>query len=185
MSKLSNENATTKQLTLAALLAALYAVLTMVLYAPSYGPIQFRFSEALTLLPFLIPGATPGLFAGCLIANLISPYGPIDVIFGSAATLIAALWTSRVKNRWLAPLPPTICNAVIVGATIAYAETGFGAAFASAFAFNALTVGAGELVVCYCLGLPLLAVLCRIPAFRALIPQERLERVASGRYSVL
>jgi membrane protein implicated in regulation of membrane protease activity len=68
----------------------------------------------------------------------------------------------RMPNRYLAPLPPVLCNALLVGATIAYAEVGLGAGFWTAYALNALSVGAGELVVCYGLGIPLLSVLDRV-----------------------
>ena len=117
-----------RDLTLAAMLAALYAVLTMTLPIPQYGAVQIRFAEALTVLPFYFPAATPGLFVGCVIANLFSPY-PLDVLCGSAATLLACLLTQRMPNRFLAPLPPVICNAVIVGAEIAWFEGGFTPAF--------------------------------------------------------
>jgi len=165
---------TVRNLTLAAVIAALYAALTIGGYGFSYGPVQLRVSEALTVLPFFFPTAIPGLFIGCLTANLISPYGPLDLVFGSLATLLAAFWTSRMKSRWLAPLPPVLCNAVIVGATIAYSETGLGPAFLPAYAFHAATVGLGELVACYVLGLLLLSVLPRIPFFRHMIPEYRL-----------
>lgn len=166
-----------RDLTLAAMLAAVYAALTMGLPVPQYVGIQIRFAEALTVLPFCFPAATPGLFVGCLIANLLSPYGPLDVVAGSAATLLACLWTQNMKNRWLAPLPPVVCNAVIVGAVIAFSEAGAGAAFWPAYAFNAFTVGLGELIACYALGLALLSALPRISFFRALIPAQRLDRL--------
>lgn len=85
---------TTRDLTLAAVLAAVYAALTVTLPVPQYGAVQIRFAEALTVLPFLFPAATPGLFVGCIIANLFSPF-VLDVVFGSMATLLACLWTSR------------------------------------------------------------------------------------------
>ena len=113
------------------------------------------------MLPFLCPTAAWGLFAGCILANLLSPYGLPDLIFGSLATLVAGLLTARCGSKWLAPLPPVICNGLIVGALLAWSETGFTAAFPGAFAFNALSVGVAELVVCYVLGLPLLEVLSR------------------------
>ena len=138
---------TTRDLTLAAVLAAVYAALTITLPVPQYGAVQIRFAEALTVLPFLFPAATPGLFVGCIIANLFSPF-VLDVVFGSMATLLACLWTSRMTSRWLAPLPPVLCNAVIVGAEIAWAETGITPAFWTAFGFNAVTVGLGELIAC-------------------------------------
>ena len=88
-----------RDLTLAAMLGAVYAVLTMVLPIPQYAGVQIRLAEALTVLPFLFPAATPGLFVGCLIANLLSPYGPIDVIFGTLATAIAAWLTANAPIR--------------------------------------------------------------------------------------
>lgn len=170
-----------RELTMAAMLGAAYAVLTMVLPIPQYGGVQIRLAEALTVLPFLFPFATPGLFVGCLIANLLSPYGLLDVVTGSAATLIACLWTQRLKNRWLAPLPAVICNAVIVGAVVAFAQTGGGPAFWPAYAFNAFTVGLGELIASMFLGTMLLSFLPKIPTFRALMPAERLALMADKR----
>ena len=90
----------------------------------------------------------------------------LDWVFGTLATLLAALWTSRLKNRYLAPLPPVICNAVIVGAEIAWFSVQEGEAFLPAFGFNALTVGAGEAVACYVLGTLLLRFLPKVPALR-------------------
>ena len=168
---------TTRDLTLAAVLAAVYAALTITLPVPQYGAVQIRFAEALTVLPFLFPAATPGLFVECIIANLFSPFVR-DVVFGSMATLLACLWTSRMTSRWLAPLPPVLCNAVIVGAEIAWFETGFGPGFWAAYAFNAFTVGLGELLACYLLGSLLLSALPRISFFRERIPQRRLEQLA-------
>lgn len=168
---------TIRDMALAAMLAAVYAVLTMCLPIAQYSAVQIRFAEALTVLPFLFPAATPGLFVGCLIANLLSPYGLLDVAAGSAATLLAGLWTQNLKNRWLAPMPPVVCNAVIVGAEIAWFEGGITAAFWPAFAFNALTVGLGELIACYVLGSVLLTALPRISFFRDLVPADRLARL--------
>lgn len=170
-----------RELTLAAMLGAIYAVLTMVLPIPQYAGVQIRLAEALTVLPFLFPAATPGLFVGCLIANLLSPYGLLDVVAGSAATLLACVWTQRLKNRWLAPLPAVICNAVIVGAVIAFAQTGVGPAFLPAYALNAFSVGLGELIASYILGSLLLSALPRIPTFRAMIPADRLALVDEKR----
>lgn len=69
----------------------------LTLCLPAYGAIQVRLSEAFTVLPFLFPAAVPGVAVGCLVANLLSPYGLIDVVCGTAATLLAALWTSRIR----------------------------------------------------------------------------------------
>ena len=158
----------TRQLATAGIIAALYTVLSLFasVFGIAYGPIQCRFSEALTVLPFFLPEAVPGLFIGCLVTNLMSTVGPLDIIFGSLATLLAALWTRRMPNKWLAPLPPVLCNAVIIGAMIAWYEVGFTSAFAGALAYNALTVGLGEAVACYVLGLLLLELLPRVPALR-------------------
>ena len=151
---------TTRDLTFAAILAAVYAALTVALPIPQYAGIQCRLSEALTVLPFFFPAATPGLVVGCFIANLFSPYS-LDVVFGTAATLLACLITQRMPNKWLAPLPPVLCNGLLVGAVIAFQEVGFTAAFPGVYAYNALTVGGGELIACFALGLPLLAALER------------------------
>ena len=158
----------TRQLATAAIIAALYTVMSLLssVFGLTYGPIQCRFSEALTVLPFFLPEAVPGLFVGCLVTNLMSTVGPLDIIFGSMATLLAALWTAKMPNKFLATLPPVICNAVIIGAMIAWYEGGFSAKFPALFAYNALTVGIGEAIACYVLGLLLLEFLPRVPALR-------------------
>ncbi len=154
---------TVRDITFAALIGALYVTMCYFgnIFGLTFGIFQFRFAEALTVLPFLCPTAAWGLFAGCVLANLLSPYGLPDLIFGSLATLTAGLLTARCGNRWLAPLPPVICNGLVVGALLAWSETGFTAAFPGAFAFNALSVGGAELLVCYILGMPLLELLAR------------------------
>lgn len=169
---MSNFRFTTHQLATAGVIAALYAVLAYFasIFGIAYGPIQCRFSEALCVLPFLFPAATPGLFVGCLVANLLSPYGALDIIFGSLATLLAAVWTQHTHHKWLAPLPPVLCNAVIVGAVISFQQTGFTGAFAGAFVYNAVTVGVGEAIACYVLGGVLLTVLPKVPALRRQMP---------------
>ena len=156
---------TVRDITLAALIAAAYVVLTFGIPLPPYAGIQLRVAEAMTVLPFLCPATAWGLFAGCILSNLLSPYGLSDLIFGSLATLLAGLLTARCKNRWLAPLPPVICNGLIVGALLAWYEAGFSAAFPGMFAFNALSVGGAELLVCYVLGIPLLSLLERMKIF--------------------
>ena len=167
---------TVQDLTLAALIAAVYAVLTLALPIPAYSGVQLRVAEAMTVLPFLFPAATPGLVVGCFLVNLFSPYS-LDLIFGTLATLLACLLTQRVPNRWLAPLPPVLCNAVIVGAEIAWYEAGFGPGFWAAYAFNAFTVGVGELIACVVLGQLLLSALPRVPALRPYIPEHRLANI--------
>ena len=114
-------------LALSAVIAALYAVLTYAAAAMNlaFGAVQFRFSEALTVLPAFTPAAIPGLAVGCLISNLASPLGVVDWVFGTLATLLAGIFSYLVRNiRWkeipvLAPLPPVIFNAIIVGFEVA------------------------------------------------------------------
>lgn len=145
----------TRRLALAGLIAAVYAAATLLLPIPQYGGVQFRVAEAMTVLPFLFPEAIPGLAVGCFLANLLGSPFVLDWIFGTLATLLAALWSRRMPNVYLAALPPVVCNAVIVGAEIAWFTVQDGGAFWSAYGFNALTVGLGELAACYVLGVPL------------------------------
>ena len=147
-----------QRLTRAAIVGALYAALTLLssVFGIAYGPVQFRLSEALCVLPFLFPETAWGLFAGCWAANLISPYGPLDMVVGSLATLLAALWTAKCRRKWLAPLPPVVCNGILVGAVIAWQQSGSWETFLPAFSLNGLSVALGEAVVCFGLGLLLL-----------------------------
>jgi len=156
-----------RDLAIAGIIAALYAVLSYFssVFGIAFGPVQCRFSEALCVLPFLTPAAVPGLFVGCLVSNLLSPYGALDIVFGSLATLLAALWTAKVRRPWLTPLPPVVCNALLVGAVITIQQTG-AELFLGAFAYNAITVGLGEALACYVLGGLLLKVLSRNTALK-------------------
>lgn len=165
----------THLLALNGVVAASYAALTLVASALNlaYGPVQFRFSEALTILPFLFPGTWPGLFVGCLLANLLSPYGPLDIILGSLATLVAAILTEKTNNRWLAPLFPVLSNAILVGGMLAWYEVGFTAQFPPLFAVNALWVGLGEAVVCYILGGLLIKAVPKVSYLRKYVPASR------------
>lgn len=98
----------------AAVIAALYAALTYAFSFMSYGPVQFRIAEILTVTPFFTPAAIPGLAIGCVLGNIASPLGPVDIVVGASATLIAAI-LSRLMPKRFVPIPPIICNAVIVG----------------------------------------------------------------------
>ena len=132
---------TTRSITLSAAIAALYAALTLLLAPISYGDWQCRVSEALTMLPLMMPQAIPGLFVGCVLANLLGPSAGItDIIFGSLATLIAAIgtWYFR-KNKWIAAACPVIANGVIVGLVLSLT-------YNLPFFLTALQVAAGELV---------------------------------------
>lgn len=170
---MSRSKIDTRQIAIAGVVAALYATLSYfsAIFGVAYGPIQCRFSEALCVLPFLFPAATPGLFVGCLAANLLSPYGPLDMVFGSLATLLAAAWTQRIRHKWLAPLPPVLCNAVIVGAVITVQEVPM-TLFWGTFAYNAVAVGVGEALACYVLGGVLLGLLPRIPALGPMMTHQ-------------
>jgi uncharacterized membrane protein len=143
------------------IIAGLYAGLTIVLGFISYGPVQIRVAEALTVLPFLFPAAIPGLTLGCAIANLFGPFGFIDVIVGSSLTLVAALLTARMPRPWMAPLPPILINAA--GLSF-YLPTLTGLPIIGGIPYLAtfVTVGIGQALACYGLGYPLLAYLLRI-----------------------
>ena len=116
----------------------------------SFGEVQIRFSEALTILPFFTPAAIPGLFIGCIIANLLGGAIPVDIIFGSIATLIGAVFTYKLRNsnRFLAPIPPIAANAIIVPFVLRF---GYGVNLP--IPLMMLTVGIGEVVSCAIVGL--------------------------------
>ncbi|WP_044641030.1 QueT transporter family protein [Risungbinella massiliensis] len=145
---------TAKKITIIAVIAALYAALTLAFAPISYGALQFRISEALTVLPFFTPLAIPGLTLGTFIANMQSSFAILDMVIGSIATLIAATLTYKVRKKWLAPLPPVIMNALIIGTMISILSN-YEPSIPVAIAY----VGLGQLGVCYLLGYPLLLVL--------------------------
>lgn len=164
----------------AAVIAAVYAVLTRALWEISSAGIQFRLSEALCVLPAFTPAAVPGLTIGCAIANLLGGGNVFDVVFGSLATLLAALCTLFIgrafrvgkteriplRAKLLAPLPPVVFNALIIPFVLYYGygfvET-FGVTGAlPVLGLYALTVGAGEAAVCYLLGIPLMLAVNRV-----------------------
>ncbi|HOO28952.1 MAG TPA: QueT transporter family protein, partial [Lachnospiraceae bacterium] len=131
----------------------------------SNGVIQVRFSEALTILPYFTPLAIPGLFVGCLISNLLTGCMPLDVIFGSLATLLGAIGTGFIGKlsrkqagskkdstiKWLAPIPPIVANTLIVPFILAYVYQ-----FEGSIPYFMLTVGLGEVISCGILGMILL-----------------------------
>ena len=146
-------------ITQAAVIAALYVVLVVVFNYISFGPIQFRVAEALTILPYFTPAAIPGLFIGCILANVIGGAVVWDILFGSIATLIGAVFTYllRKKSKFLAPLPPVLANTIIVPWVLKYA---YGAE--EMVWFMAVTVGIGEILACYVLGMILLFALNKV-----------------------
>lgn len=108
------KNYENKYIIRAGVVAAIYFVLTVALKPVSYGVVQFRLSEAMTILPFYMTEAIPGLFLGCVLANVFGGFGLIDIVFGSLTTLIAAFITSKMPNKYLAVVPPILLNAFIV-----------------------------------------------------------------------
>lgn len=151
----------TSYLARAGLVAAIYTVLTLALPFIGFGPIQLRIGEAMCVLPVLFPESVWGLFAGCILSNAIGmSFGmttPWDVLIGSTATLIAALITRKIKRDWLVPLPSVIVNAIMVGVMLTYIM--IPGMDKTPLLYNILTVGLGQLISCYLLGIPLLKLL--------------------------
>lgn len=148
-----------KQISIGGVVAALYFAITITpgISAISYGQFQIRIAEALTVLPFIYPGAIAGLFVGCLLANIFGPFGIQDIIFGSFLTLNAAWLTHFLRQTGrpiLAPLPPVVLNALGVSAYLHFI-------FGEPYWLFVLSIGAGEVIACYGLGYPLLKFLLR------------------------
>ncbi len=148
-------------MTQAAVIAALYIVLTLIANALGLAnyAIQLRFSEALTILPYYTAAAVPGLYVGCLLANILTGCALWDIVFGSLATLIGAVGTyliGRTKKRfpaarWLCPIPPIVANMIIVPQVLMRVY-----GFEGTLGYFTATVGAGEVLSCYVLGIILL-----------------------------
>ena len=140
----------------AAMIAAIYVVLTLMFQPFSFGEIQVRIAEALTILPVFTPAAIPGLFVGCLIGNIFGGSILPDIIFGSLATLIGACFTYllRRKAKYLAPLPPFIANILIIPFVLRYAY-----GINLPISFLMMTIGIGEVISCGVLGMIVYAAL--------------------------
>lgn len=164
---MSKPSLSLRSVVLSAVIAALYAALTLLFAPVSYGPVQFRIAESLTLLPVLFPQAIPGLTLGCLAANLLGSATPWDVLFGTLATLAAALLTRQLRRRlWVAAAAPVVCNAVIIGVVLHFT-------LADALLWPTIaTVGLGEAAVVYALGIPFTLALTRVPLLREGIGME-------------
>lgn len=169
---MNNSKFSVRKLTTISIIAALYAAITFATFFMSFGAVQYRVSEALTVMPAFTAAAIPGLTLGCALANLLgffigaNPVGLIDALFGTAATLLAAVCThflgkskSRIFRYLLCPLPPVIFNAIIVGFEISYFFVG--STQWPVLLTNGLSVLIGQAVVCYGLGIPLMLVLER------------------------
>ena len=153
-------------LTQAAVIAALYTVLTLVFAPISYGEVQVRISEALTVLPFFTPAAVPGLTIGCLLSNILFSGNIFDIIFGTLATLLGAVGTRMLrKSRWLCSIPPIISNALIIPPVLTFAYH-----IPGGIPFQMLTVGAGEVICCLIFGQILISAL--MPARTKIFGEE-------------
>lgn len=167
-------NSALKMILRGAAIAAAYVLLTYLLPVLAFGEIQLRIAEALTITPFFWVEAIPGLTIGCLISNILwSPFGLVDWVLGSIATLIAAMltyWLRKTKNIWIAAIPPVIVNAVIVGfyvsvllgftnsSNILSGEGIFKILFENfklnSYLLAVLWIGLGESITVYALGVP-------------------------------
>ena len=146
---MKNQDPKVRWIVQGAVIAAAYVVLTMVFAPISFGPVQLRVAEALCIMPLFTPAAVPGLFTGCLIANLLGGGIAVDVIFGSLATLIGA-WGGLMlrRNRWLVPVPAIISNTVIIPFVLYY---GYGFTD-TVIPLLALQIFIGEVGGCFVLG---------------------------------
>ncbi len=135
---------------IAAVIASLYVVLTYIssAFGLSNGAIQVRLSESLTILPVFTPYAIPGLFAGCLISNILTGCAIWDIIFGSLATLLGAVFTYLLKEKKYLPLlPPIALNSIVIPLVLMYAYF-----LEGSFIYFVFTVFIGELISCGILG---------------------------------
>ena len=158
-----------KKMTQTAMIAGIYAAITFATFYMSFGQIQYRVSEVLTVLPIFTVVAIPGLALGCAVANLVgffigvNPLGLMDAFFGTTASLLAAIATyyiGKIDKKWvkylLCPLPPVVLNALIVGFELTWIFNDMQMQF---FWVNAISVLVGQAVVCYGLGIPLIIAL--------------------------
>ncbi|MCR4804341.1 MAG: QueT transporter family protein [Clostridia bacterium] len=144
------QNKKTLYLAQAGMIAAIYVALTVAFAAFSFGEVQVRLAEALTILPVFTPAAVPSLFVGCLLGNILGGAVLPDIIFGSLATLLGAIGTRLLRDRspYLAPLPPIAANTIIVPWVLKYAY-----GFELPIPVMMISVGVGEVLSCGVLGL--------------------------------
>lgn len=148
------------------LIAAIYVVFTAPFANIAYGPIQFRLAEVLTVLPIFSAATIPGVTLGCFIANLINPnnLGPVDIIGGSLATLIAGFfsWLIGKKNKPLGIIPPIVFNGLIVGGYLPFLLVDPGSTVTlQTIGISMLSVAGSEAVLLVVLGLPLIAIIAK------------------------
>lgn len=143
-----SSNRTVYFMVYSAVIAAIYVVVTMSFSAISFGPVQFRISEALCILPFFTPAAIPGLFLGCFLSNLLYGAAALDIVFGSLATLIGAVGSYAVRrNKWMVCIPPILANMAIIPWVLKFA---YGSE--DMISYAAVTVGIGEILAVGVLG---------------------------------
>ncbi len=134
----------------AALIAALYVVLVYVFQFMSFGPIQFRIAEALTLLPILYPEAVGGVYVGVLLSNLLGGLGPWDIFGGSFVSLLAAIVTYKFRDSWIAYASPIVLNAFLISLYLRFVFQ------IPSYWYLVLTIGIGEAAVILLVGRPLI-----------------------------
>lgn len=132
----------------AALIAAIYVIITYILKPISYGPLQIRISEALTLLPVVESSAVLGLFIGCFMANLLGGMGPWDIYLGSLITLVSAYLTSKTDNPFLGAIPPIVLN--MFGVSLYVSKLS-----GIPYFLTALTIGVGQFIAVLGIGIPI------------------------------
>ncbi len=151
-------NKKTQFLTEAAVIAAIYTVLVLAFQPISFGPIQFRIAEALTILPYFTPAAIPGVAVGCFLSAVLTGADILDMVFGSLATLIAAILSYQLRRyKFLVPVPPIVANALIIPWILRYAYQ-----IPDAIPYMMLTVGAGQVLAVGVLGIILLFALDKV-----------------------
>lgn len=147
----------TSQMVLAAVIAAVYVALTLPLAPVSYGPVQFRISEALTILPYFTPAAIPGVTLGCFLSNILMGAPLPDIVFGTMATMIGAFFSYRFrKHKYLVCVPPILSNALIIPWVLKFAY-----GVPDLVPVMMVTVGIGEVLAVGVLGNMLLLALER------------------------
>lgn len=161
------KNKNVRFITTAAMIAALYVVLVLAFAPISFGAIQARIAEALTILPYFTPAAIPGLTVGCLISNILGGADMLDIIFGTLATLIGAFGSYYIRKfKYLVWLPPFLANTIIVPWVLRIAY------FAEdSIPYMMFTVGVGEILTCGILGTALLLVLSRVDVVKRAFAQ--------------
>lgn len=145
-------NKKTEFISHAAVIAAIYIVLVLIFQYSSFGPVQFRIAEALTILPYFTPAAIPGVTIGCFLSAIMTGANILDIIFGPLATLIAAILSYKLRgNKFLVPIPPIVVNALVIPWVLkfAYGE-------AQPVSIMMLSIAGGQILACLVLGLTLL-----------------------------